>query len=99
MKAMLIIAALMPLAGCAVDSFEPVQTGDGRYLIGGDSEAVNASKAQAFCRAKGYAYAQTTYTDTGLTRFDADRTTFFCMNNGDYLTSRPDVQVDVYNHN
>jgi hypothetical protein len=95
-KIWLTMPILGMLCGCASEGFEPIQTGGDRYSVNGLSENDNTIKAQQFCRAKGFDYAETTWTDRGFTIFDADKTQFFCMHNGDHLESRsPSIFVNI----
>lgn len=81
-------AACAMFSGCAATNIsEPIEMGNGKYqvnhILGNASDI--APKAQQFCRAKGYAYAEVTGTYNNAD-FTGNHTTFFCMNNGDTLT-------------
>jgi hypothetical protein len=92
MKRLLLVLPL--LAGCAADFERPVQTGQDRYTMYG-SQAEVADNAQAFCRTKGFKYAQTAggdYDDYGR------HTTFFCMRDGERLVTSTTTNLNVHNY-
>jgi hypothetical protein len=87
------IPLILPLlAGCAADFEHPVQTGQDRFTMYGP-EAEVAGRAQDFCHAKGFKYAQTYgshYDDYG------QHTRFFCMRDGEVITDTSTVNLNVH---
>jgi hypothetical protein len=75
------------LVGCA--STEPYQTGQARYEMNGSGSAGDSARsAQAFCRQRGYDFANIDPDFTeGLVL--VRHTSFLCMHDGDTITYPP----------
>lgn len=94
MRRIVLAAAVLTLAGCSTPP--PVQVGKDKFAINHGMIGTEAALAsmQPFCRQEGYDYAELVENIRGVA-------TFFCMRNGDRLTSpsAPKVCVGVTNCN
>jgi hypothetical protein len=99
LKQIIFTFAAIALSGCTPSiPMEPYQIGESRYKLNyRGSEEVGAEKAQAFCRTRGFNYANindigTPDLDTAWRMgvgFDKRQIDFFCMHNGDKIEYPP----------